>query len=98
MTQFTEQQQQHMKETVGGKTRSLIETVQNSVCEIEYFQLPHLAVSLFPVRTRLFVTPNEIYYSSSLMLFSIMMCMFFSPSVQFSSVQSLSHIRLFATP
>jgi len=27
-TELTEQQQQHMKETVGGKTRSLIETVQ----------------------------------------------------------------------
>ena len=69
MTQFTEQQQQqqHMKETVGGKTRSLIETVQNSQfaiqfhnCEIEHFQLPHLAVSLFPVRTSLFVIPTEI--------------------------------------
>ena len=79
MTQFTEQQQQqqHMKETVGGKTRSLIETVQNSVCEIEYFQLPHLAVSLFPLRTSLFVIPTEICYSSGLMIFYIMMCIFF---------------------
>ena len=77
-----------MKETEGGKTRSLIETAKFSLWNW----------SLFPVRTRLFVIPNEIYYSSSLMIFSIMMCMFFSPSVQFSSVQSLSHIRLFATP
>ena len=75
---MTEQQQPpHMKETVGGKTRSLIETVQKSLCEIEHFQLPHLAVSLFRVRTSLFVIPTEICYSSGLMIFSIMMCIFF---------------------
>ena len=72
-----QQQQQHMNETVGGKTRSLIETVQNSLCEIEHFQLPHLAVSLFPLRTSLFVIPTGICYSSGLMIFSIMMCIFF---------------------
>ena len=55
----TEQQQPpHMKETVGGKTRSLIETVQNSVCEIEHFQLPHLTVSLFPLSDKSICYPN----------------------------------------
>ena len=55
----TEQQQPpHMKETVGGKTRSLIETVQKSLCEIEHFQLPHLAVSLFPLSDKSICYPN----------------------------------------
>ena len=73
--QQQQQQQPHMKKTVGGKTRSIIETVQSLVCETEHFQLPHLAVSLFPLRTSRFVIPTEIRYSSRLMIFSIMMCM-----------------------